>query len=209
MTKRKKPLSGAAKRKRAKTAKVVVQLEKLPPRFDQVANQMLKGFTLRKLPDQETVEQFRQRYKDIIIWVEANSPTRFSVGVLGAICKAVLWYGKDRMLPFCEALKKGMFNGHGDPAHVLYLWLMGRNRFNTKDTYQRTVTAIRYFIDGREMLRIRNGSEEPSFAKLDPAKTDIFTWDASFTRMTMRHTNNSRTQVKVFTESGAVEEQPV
>ncbi len=164
-----------------------------------IANQMMKGQTMGRLPaDQNVIDQFRERYKDVIEWVDAKLSTRASVGMLGAIGKAVLWYGKERMLPFCEALTHGRFSGYGDPAHILYLYCNTQSRLNTKNVYRKTVSAIRYFIAERKITRIRDGQQIQG--TLHASLTDLFDWDSTFTKMIMRHNNqrtdNKKTQIR-------------
>lgn len=149
-------------------------------RFNMVANQAMAGCS-SNYPEAEKVLAFRERYKEVFMWVDNNTPKRTSLGVVGAIAKAVLWYGVEKIKPFCDALKNLQFTGLDDPAHVLYIWLMNQARYNTKDAYRRTVTAMRYFLDGRKIGVVYNG--RLIVHKLYPATTDLFTWDETYTIM--------------------------
>jgi hypothetical protein len=199
---RRKMKAGKAKPTKKETPVVV---KKATTRFNMIANQMVHGFGTRKQITNEEMEAFKERYREVIEWVDTHMPTKISVGVLGAIGKAVLWYGREKMEPFCKALRYGDFQGHGNPAHVLWLWLLGRARYNAKDAYRRTVTAIRYYCDGRQIVRTREG--EQVRPNMEPAYSDLFEWDRSFTMMLRRHTNKSRTEFKsVFGETPSAEE---
>jgi len=227
---KKKRLSGAAKRKAKKmklalvetppeaplVEEVVVEEPKAPKtdgrprksltneRIEIIAGSMIHGFGKKQITTEE-LAAFVERVRDTIEWVDEHLPRMISMGVMGAVGKAVLWYGKEKMEPFCRALKSGHFQGQFDPAHILYLYLMGRVRYNPKEAYRKTVTAIRYYMTGRQLVRYRDG--EPEKANIVPAETDLFEWDRLFTTMIMRHTNNSKTQFRsVFGDTPSAEE---
>lgn len=193
--------------KRKKTPKPVGATRSNMTRFNMIANQMMNGLSPRNNIHPEDFEAFKDRYQDVITWVQQNLPSKISVGVLGAVAKAVLWFGKDAMEPFCRAMKHGDFKGHGDPAHVLYMWLMGRSRYNSKEAYRRTVAVIRAYCAGRQFIRVRDG--EVVTADIEPAKTDIFDWDSSYTMMAMRHHKGKGEYRSVFGETPSAEEMRV
>lgn len=225
---KKKRLSGAAKRKAKKMKMALIEAPPQeitaeepqpkaakpadgrprkalgPERMEVIANSMIHGFGKKQISAEE-LSAFIERVRDTIEWVDENLPRMISVGVMGAIGKAVLWYGKEKMEPFCRAIKSGDFQGQFDPAHILYLYLMGRARYNPKEAYRKTVTAIRYYTTGRLLVRYRNG--EPEKANIVPAETDLFEWDRLFTTMIMRHTNTTKTQFKsIFGDTPSAEE---
>jgi len=111
-------------------------------------------------------------------------PKEISTGACGAIGKAVLFYGKDRMENFCNAIKNCEFNGVDDPAHVLWLWLTRTSR-DTKDVYKRTAKAIRCYINCRKL----------SNRNFEPCKIDIFEWNEDYTEMVVPKQKNQFTRV--------------
>ena len=146
---------------------------KTKTRYEMIANQMMKGCSGKVLQGNiagttSQIEQFREIYHDTIVYIEEMIPKPISVGVCGALGKAVLWYGKDRMQSFVEAVGKRNFNGPLDPCHVLWEWMIRNSGRNTNEIYRRTVTAIRLFL--------RN-AQNPI---LKPAKDDIFEWANNF-----------------------------
>jgi hypothetical protein len=166
------------------------------PRFEIIANQMMRGFIggHKRVVSKTELETFKKRYKSTIEWVDARLPKDISIGVHGAVGKAVLWYGREKIEPFCKTLTTGLFNGVGDPIYVLYSWLMGRKRYNPKEAYRKTVTVIRYFLEDRPLIRIRDGlTATPT---LDLAKADLFEWDKSYTMMLRNHWNKTHKEQK-------------
>ncbi len=151
---------------------------------DIIATQMIKGLGKQK-PTQDQLRKFREKYQGAIDWIETNVPMYISVGVIGAIAKGFLWFGKNKISPFSDALKKGSFNGHGDPAHILYLWLRGRSKHTARDAYKKTVAALRAYCDGRQLTRMRDG--EQRLPSIHSAETDLFDWDDNYTIMIKKH----------------------
>ena len=150
-------------------------------RFSIIASKMMRGLNGND-PTDEQFEEFKERNKDIIVWVDNALPHELadrmiSIGVLGAVGKGVLWYGKEKMEPFCAALGHGHFNGEGDPAHILWLWLTGRSKYNHEMAYRKTVATIRAYMSGKQLVR------KNKTIYLDPAGTDLFEWDSTFTIM--------------------------
>jgi hypothetical protein len=150
-------------------------------RYDMITNQILYGFGKRKDVPAEVFAAFQRRHSKLIEYLETHIPRHISVGVCGAIGKAILWHGQEKMAPFCDAISKGDFKGHDDPPHILYLWLMRRTKYQTKDVYKRTITVIRAFIEGKKIGRMKDG--QVVMPSLPPAETDLFEWDDTYTLM--------------------------
>ncbi len=163
-----------------------------PTRFDMIANQMMKGCNGKVQQNniagtQEQIEDFQRIYGDTIRYLEDTLPKSVSVGVAGALGKAILWYGKKETKPFVEAFSKREFNGKGDPCLALWEWLIRNgNKRQTNEVYRRTVTAFRIFL--------RRGESK---GYLKPALDDIFEWENNFRVMRQprrnQHTRNSNT----------------
>lgn len=144
-------------------------------RFDNIANQMMKGCNGKIKAnnvagtDQE-MEDFKRIYGDTITYLEESLPKSLSVAVCGALGKAILWHGKEKIKPFVEAVAKREFKGQGDPCLVLWEWLIRYNKRNqTEEIYRRAVTAIRCFLRD---AKIKN--------HLKPAMDDIFEWECNY-----------------------------
>jgi len=151
-----------------------------PSRFEMIANQMMKGTHSScakngRANTQELMNVFQKRYYNTIKYVEENIPKSVSVGVCGAIGKAILWYGKDKIEPFAMAFNKRNYNGIYDPVHVLWEWLLRNStrKHYAREIYQRTITAIRAYL---RKGKINSG-------KLVPAADDIFEWDEDYKNM--------------------------
>lgn len=180
-------------------------------RFDEIARKMMAGPHKAAITPQQ-LAAFIKRYNTAITWVDNTMPSQLagrniSIGVLGAIGKGVLWFGQVKMEPFCFALAKGNFDGKGDPAHILWLWLTGRAKYNCNIAYRKTVAAIRAYTSDRKFLRAaRNGEGKEELGHFAPAETDLFDWDSTFTTMLKRHSNKSRKDFKQGVDEQTEEE---
>ena len=170
------------------------------PRFTMIARKMMCGIAsgsgIKKQYTEKRFKAFQERYQTAIVWVDDHMPRQLagraiSVGVLGAIGKGVLWYGIDKMIPFCDALGKGNFAGAGDPAHILWLWLSGRSKYDCNTAYRKTVAAIRAYTLGKYLKH-----------HLHPAETDLFEWNSDFTTMLKRHSNGNQKEFKTYGPDG-------
>ena len=157
-------------------------------RFDMIANQMMKGCNGGRQQSniagtKQQIEDFHRIYGDTIRYLENTLPKTVSVGVAGAIGKAILWFGKKEIKPFVEAFSKREFNGKGDPCLALWEWLIrNSNKRQTNEVYRRTVTAVRIFQ--------RRGEFK---GHLKPALDDIFEWENNF-RVMRQPRRNQHTQ---------------
>jgi hypothetical protein len=162
-----------------------------PSRFDMIANQMMKGINGSKRQGntagtEKEIEEFQRVYGETITYLDKLFPKSMnvSVGVPGALGKAILWYGKEKMQPFAEAVAKREFKGRLDPCHALWEWLIRHPTRDTNEVYRRTVTAIRIFLRGGEFK-----------GHLKPALDDIFEWQDNYRVMRQpkrnQHTSDS------------------
>jgi hypothetical protein len=168
-------------------------------RFDMILRKIILGINKdSKFPNPEQVDVLKESYKDSIVWVDENIPRQLagkavSIGVLGAITKGVICHGIEKMQPFCDALSKGNFDGVGDPAHILWLWLTGNHKYDCDEAYRKTIAAIRAYVSGKKLFRIRKGIKlNGTFAK---ARTDLFEWDSTYTKILLGRGNNKSSTV--------------
>jgi hypothetical protein len=173
-----------------------------PDRFEMIANRMMKSLTGRGYHgvrrrknnvagDREEIEEFKRVYHDTISYLDStftrNVPIPLSVGVIGALGKAILWYGKAKMQPFVEAIAKREFKGRADPCFALWEWIIRRNnkRNDANECYAKTISAIRAFIKGNECKDVRSATE------------DIFEWDGDFRHMCQYKRRNQNTKESI------------
>lgn len=171
-----------------------------PTRYDMIANQMMKGChgsgkqsNVAGTPAQ--IEDFKRVYHDTIAYLEKTFPKNItiSVGVCGALGKAILWYGKEKMEPFVEAIAKREFKGRTDPCHFLWEWLIRYNKRSPNDVYRKTVAIIRVYL--------RGGQCGPA---VKSALDDIFEWENNYRVMYQlkrnQHTKFSNKSIKKQTD---------
>jgi hypothetical protein len=88
--------------------------------------------------------------------------------VIAAVAKAIMWFGVESVQGFCQRLREVSFKEEGDPAKVLYLFMMNRSKSSNErkdgQMYKKAVSALRYEVANR-----------PCF-KLHDAKEDFFPW---------------------------------
>ena len=171
-----------------------------PTRFDMIANQMMKGCKGSGKQGNiagtlEQVEDFKRVYGETIAYLESMFPktSTVSVGVCGALGKAILWHGKNKMQPFVEAIAKREFKGRTDPCHVLWEWLIRYNKRSPNDVYRKTVAIIRAFLRGGPCSNV-----------IKPALDDIFEWESNYRVMYQpkrnQHTDLSSKSIKKQTD---------
>lgn len=166
-------------------------------RFSMIAHQMMRGCNRRNkignvIDEQHKIDEFKKVYAKTIKYLEDTMPKSVSVGVCGAMGKAILWYGHSTIAPFVEAFAKRDFKGVNDPVHVLWDYLINHTKRNqTNNIYRRTVTAIRMFLRNSELCK---------GGHLKAAGEDFFDWDDTYKVMTrprgnvLRHTDTKTKQ---------------
>jgi hypothetical protein len=117
--------------------------------------------------DERVRERFKEEHKRSIEWAIDHLP-RVSMAVVAVVVKCILKHGKEDILPFCDKMKKELFDGVNDPAYRLWSWLMRNKGSQPADVYKRSVTAVRACMEGRTISEMR------------PSKTDIFNWDEDY-----------------------------
>lgn len=139
-----------------------------PAIIEQVASQMMKGGQKGRLnATNKQKENFQLRHEKHISWAIENLP-RSSVAVPAVVVKCLIRYNENRVSEFCKALRCNLFQGHSDPAFLLWKFLQKRGH-DTVTVYQRTVCAAKAYMEGRRLNSLR------------PAKEDIFKWDEGWT----------------------------
>lgn len=114
------------------------------------------------------IAEFAMKHEAVLRLALRKMP-RTRADVQAVVAKAILWYGEDRVNPFCERFNTMVFRSTGDPVGVLYRWLVNSGkRAHGSTVYRMTLTAIENFIKGKEIRR----QLETDF--------DIFEWETGW-----------------------------
>lgn len=88
--------------------------------IQQVVNQMLKGARFGRVgANKVQMAAFTRRHEEKIQWVLHRTPRQYSAAVMAVLVKALIFYGPEKTEQFCTALRKLVFKGPDDPAHLL------------------------------------------------------------------------------------------
>ena len=99
---------------------------------------------------------FLVKHKETLDWVATAMPKTRS-DVQAAIAKAALWYGKDKIEPFCKRFRDMVFTENNDPACTLYKYLVqikGKGGVYGVTVYRKTIFAIEAFLGGRHVSKL-------------------------------------------------------
>lgn len=128
---------------------------------------IMRGINVQKVKFTESeVALFANKWEKLIEWVSVNIPSA-RAEVQAAIAKAYLWYGSEKIEPFCERIREIKFVEEGDPAKALFVALQRQklNRINVAGVaYRKTLAAIHALINGNPLV------------KLYEKEDDIFEW---------------------------------
>ena len=130
---------------------------KLTARTTATLRAMMEGSTRKgnRVTDSE-IGDFLNKHGEIVNWAIHSLPSVRS-DVSAALAKAALWFGKERVEPFCEHFRKMVFKEDNDPAGTLYKYLV---QIKTKKgvygvtVYRKTEFAIDAFIHGRKVSKL-------------------------------------------------------
>jgi len=127
---------------------------------------LMRGTANRaRFSDSEIVE-FSIKWQHVSDWIGEFLPNT-RADVQAAVAKAVIWYGEDKLKPFCKRFKQLQFSGDGDPAKALYIFLQRAKATRSQNplvTYKKTLAAITALMEDRTV------------AKLYEQDDDIFPW---------------------------------
>jgi hypothetical protein len=116
------------------------------------------------------IAEFLHKHEEVLTWVFENLKSNTRSDVLAVIGKAYLWFGVEKIAPFCERFKNLRFNADDDPAKTLYIWLMkhkghaGGKTVPGTEVYKKALAAIQAEMDDRTISRLHSKDE------------DIFEW---------------------------------
>jgi hypothetical protein len=125
----------------------------------------MKGLNPRIKYTESEVAEFACKWENLIEWISIQLPTARSE-VQAVVAKAYLWYGPNKIEPFCKRLRDISFE-EGDPARALYVALHTKRTTRGSvvlSAYRRTLSAIHSLINDRPASKLYERDE------------DIFEW---------------------------------
>lgn len=158
-------VESGAKRTLAERLKMVVD----PPlgnRTSGFCKAIMRGLGTRLKYTDSDIAEFACKWDDLLNWVHTHLPVA-RAEVQAVVAKAYLWYGPEKVEPFCYRLRELKFPDDGDPAKALFRSLDAakKNRSNvTLVAYRKTLQAIDALVTGRPI------------SKLHESGDDIFEW---------------------------------
>ena len=154
-----------AKRNSAEKLRLVIDT-RLGNRTTGFCKAIMKGLQNKVRYTETEIAEFAHKWQDLISWVSKNLPVA-RAEVQAAIGKAYLWYGPEKMEPFCERLREVKFTEDGDPARALFFALQRSkiNRINVAlVAYKKTLASVEAAITDKSLSRLYERDE------------DIFQW---------------------------------
>lgn len=158
-------VDSGAKRNSSEKLRMVVDA-KLGNRTVGFCKAIMRGLQSRVRYTETEIAEFAHKWEPLILWISKNLPVG-RAEVQAAVAKAYLYYGPEKVEPFCERLRELKFTEDNDPARALFLALQRHkvNRINVAlVSYKKTLQAIDCAIAGKGLQRV--------FERED----DIFQW---------------------------------
>jgi hypothetical protein len=144
---------------------------KLGNKLVAICRAMMEGTSrnINKYSESEVTE-FMLKHENALKWLADSLPGNTRSDVQAVICKAGMYYGFDKMSPFCKQIMDTSFS-KGDPARALYKYLQnlktkGRTGTTPVIVYKKTLYAVDAFIKGKKNCN-----------KLMEKQSDIFEWE--------------------------------
>jgi hypothetical protein len=127
---------------------------------------IMRGIQPRFRYTETEIAEFAAKWQDLILWIGEHLSTG-RAEVQAAIAKAYLYYGPEKIEPFCQRLREVKFTEDGDPARALFFALQ-RSKDNRTHidlvAYKKALQAV-YCLDiGKTLSRVTEREE------------DIFQW---------------------------------
>lgn len=124
---------------------------------------VMRGSAKSKIKYTESeVAAFSHKWESLIAWIAANLPYA-RAEVQAAVAKAYLWYGPEKIEPFCERFREIKFIDDGDPARALFVALTRQkvNRINAQGVaYKKTMAALHAAVNGHSMNKLYEREED-------------------------------------------------
>lgn len=123
---------------------------------------MMRGITPRHKFSEAEIATFAVSYQNVIEWISQYLPVA-RADVQAALGKAFLWYGPDKLAPFCDRLRELQFIDDEDPAKTLYKYTqqLRTGRVNNPiSTYKKTLAAVDAVMSGKPCSRLYEKAED-------------------------------------------------
>lgn len=159
-------VDSGAKRNSSEKLRLVIDT-KLGNRTTGFCKALMRGIASKQRFTETEIAEFAHKWEDAVSWISLNLPLG-RAEVQAAIAKAYLWYGPEKIEPFCERFREVRFVEDGDPARALYLTLQKAkiNRINQATVaYKKTLASLEAVIHEKPLYRLYDREE------------DIFQWE--------------------------------
>lgn len=158
-------VDSGAKRNSSEKLRMVVDA-KLGNRTVGFCKAIMRGLQSRVRYTETEIAEFAHKWEPLIIWISKHLPVA-RAEVQAALAKAYLYYGPEKIEPFCERLRELRFTEDNDPARALFLALQ-RNKVNRINValvaYKKTLACIECVMNNKGTQRVFEREE------------DIFQW---------------------------------
>jgi len=162
-------VDSGAKRNSSEKLRMVIDT-KLGNRTTGFCKAIMRGVQSRVQYTETEIAEFAHQWEPLIGWISKNLPTA-RAEVQAAIAKAYLYYGPEKIEPFCERLREVKFTEDNDPARALFFALQRSkvNRINVAlVAYKKTLQAIDCIVHNKGLQRVFERDE------------DIFQWQENW-----------------------------
>lgn len=158
-------VDSGAKRNSAEKLRLVIDT-KLGNRTTGFCKAIMKGLQHKVRYTETEIAEFAHKWQGLIAWISQNLPVA-RAEVQAAIGKAYLWYGPEKIGPFCQRLREVKFSQDDDPARALFFALQRSkiNRINVSlVAYKKTLQTVLAVVNDKGVSRLYERDE------------DIFQW---------------------------------
>ena len=162
-------VDSGAKRSESEKIQMIIDT-RLGNRTTGFCKALMRGLNPKCRYSETEIVEFAFEWQELIAWMGEHLPIS-RAEVQAAIAKAYLWYGPEKIEPFCERLREVKFTEEGDPAKALFMVLqkLKNSRINLPlMAYKKTLQAIDCTISNRTLNRILEKNE------------DIFQWEENW-----------------------------
>lgn len=158
-------VDSGAKRNSSEKLRMVIDT-KLGNRTVGFCKAIMRGVQSRVRYTETEIAEFAHQWEPLVGWISQHLPTA-RAEVQAALAKAYLFYGPEKIEPFCERLREVKFTEDNDPARALFFALQRSkvNRINVAlVAYKKTLQAIECVVHDKGLQRVFERDE------------DIFQW---------------------------------
>jgi hypothetical protein len=161
-------VDSGAKRNSAEKLRLIIDA-KLGNRTTGFCKCIMNGLQNKQRYTETEVAEFAHKWEELILWVSNHLPL-MKAEIQASIAKAYIWYGPEKIEPFCRRFRELRFNEDGDPARALYLVVQkAKNKVNQAfSVYKKTLTAIEFVLNDKKLYRVCEKNQ------------DIFYWEENW-----------------------------